>query len=114
MKLFLLVAILIFSILSPASAAAKVKPLPKAKPTPAPEKVNASGAKIKTVSGDSLTVEYSKTSTTYKMTGETLITIDDRKSRSTDLKPGMHVEVDASKINPTLLLSIKAHSIPKS
>ena len=116
MKPFLfvaIVAILTFSILSPELASAKGK-TPKAKPTPVPEKVNASGAKIKTVSGDSVTVEYSKTSTTYKMTGETRISIDDRRARATDLKPGMHAEVTASSINPTLLLSISAHSIPKT
>ena len=116
MKPFLfvaIVAILTFSVLSPESASAKGK-LPKAKPTPVPEKVNASGAVIKTVSGDSITIEYSKTSTTYKMSGETSITVDDRRARSTELKPGMHAEIDASSINPALLLSIKAHAIPKS
>ena len=116
MKPFLfaaIVAVLIFSILSPDRAEAKGK-TPKHKPTPVPEKVNASGAIIKTVSGDSITIDYSKTSTTYKMSGETSITIDDRRARSADLKPGMHAEITASSINPTLLLSIKAHAVPKS
>lgn len=120
MKQFLLLAVVVCSLLSalaPVSAAGKGGKggrMKKPQPTPVPEKVNASGAKIVTVSGDSITVEYSKTSTTYKMSHETLITVDGRRVRSSDLKPGMHTEVDASKINPTLLLSIKAHAIPKS
>ncbi len=116
MKQFLfvvIVAILTFSILSPDNASAKSK-LPKGKPTPVPEKVNASGAVIKSVGGDSITIEYSKTSTTYKMSGETNITVDDRRVRSSELKPGMHAEIAASSINPTLLLSISAHAVPKS
>ena len=116
MKPLLFLAIVVtlaVSVFSPDSASAKGK-TPKAKPTPVPEKVNASGAKITTVAGDSITIEYSKTSTTYKMSNETSITIDDKRARSTDLKPGMHAEVTASSINPNLLLSISAHAVPKS
>ena len=116
MKPFLfvaIVAVLTFSVLSPELASAKGK-LPKHKPTPVPEKVNASGSVIKKVSGDSITIDYSKTSTTYKMSAETSITIDDKRARSTELKPGMHAEITASSINPTLLLSVKAHAVPKS
>lgn len=116
MKPFLfvaIVAILTFSILAPESASAKGK-APKHKPTPVPEKINASGASIKTVSGDSITIDYSKTSTTYKMSSETNISIDDRRARSSELRPGMHAEITASSINPNLLLSIRAHAVPKS
>lgn len=99
-------ALLLFS---PDAASAKGFK-PNHKPTPVPEKVNASGSKITSVSGDSITIDYSKTSTTYKMSNETQITIDGNRARPTDLKPGMHAEVDASKITPTLLLSITAHA----
>ena len=106
-------ASLALALLSPDTAAAK--PLkPSKNPTPVPEKVNASGSKITMVSGDSITLEYSKTSTTYKMSNETQIDIDGKRARSTELKPGMSAEVDASKINPNLLLSIKAHAAPKN
>lgn len=108
-----IVAVLTFSVLSPDRASAKGK-TPKHKPTPVPEKVNASGASIKTVSGDSITIEYSKTSTAYKMSQETQISIDGKRARSNDLKPGMHAEVNASSINPNLLLSISAHAVPKN
>ena len=108
-----IVAVLTFSVLSPEVTFAKGS-LPKHKPTPVPEKVNASGASIKTVSGDSVTIEYSKTSTTYKMSQETQIAIDGKRARSNELKPGMHAEVTASSINPNLLLSISAHAVPKS
>jgi hypothetical protein len=120
MKPFLFAAIVAFLTLSvlrpdPAEAAKTGKgKLPKAKPTPVPEKVNASGSKIAKVGGDSITIEYSKTSTTYKMSAETLITIDGNKARSTDLRPGMHAEISPSAINPGLLLSIKATSVPKT
>ncbi len=103
-----------FALISPITASAKGVRLTKPKPTPVPEKVNASGAKIAKLSGDSITIEYSKTSTTYKMSNETLISIDGNRARSTELRPGMHAEVDASKINTGLLLSIKASAIPKS
>ena len=108
----LLAAILALSLISPDTASAKgLKP--SKKPRPEPEKVNASGSQITMVSGDSITIEYSKTSTTYKMSNETQISIDGARARSTALKPGMHAEVDTSKINPNLLLSIKASSIAK-
>ena len=110
--LVIILAILTISVLSPDSFAASKGKKPKA--TPTPEKVNASGSKITTVSGDSITIEYSKTSTTYKMSNETLIEVDGKRARSSELKPGMKVEVDSSKINPTLLLSIKASTPPKS
>ncbi len=108
-----IVATLAIALISPDAASAKgLKPSKKPKPTP--EKVNASGTTITKVSGDSITFEYSKTSTTYKMTNETQISIDGNRARSTDLRPGMHAEVDASKINPSLILSIKASSVPKT
>lgn len=108
-----LVATLALLLISQDAASAKgLKPSKKPKPTP--EKVNASGSTITKVGGDSITIEYSKTSTTYKMTNETQISIDGNRARSTELKPGMHAEVDASKINPILLLSIKASSTPKA
>lgn len=108
-----IVAILTFLVLSPDVTFAKGR-MPKHKPTPVPEKVNASGAKIESVAGNTIKIEYSKTSTTYKMTQETQISIDGKRARSTDLKPGMHAEVTASSINPNLLLSISAHAVPKS
>jgi hypothetical protein len=121
MKPFLLLVILTVLTMSvfhpdPASAAKGNKPGKgaKAKPTPVPEKVNASGSKIAKVGGDSITVEYSKTSTTYKMSAETQITLDGNKARSTDLRAGMHAEVSPSAITPNLLLSIRALSVPKS
>lgn len=113
MKSFLFVtfvAVLTFSILSPEVSAKGKKP--KHKPTPVPEKINASGSIIQSVSGDSITIDYSKKSTTYKMSGETSISIDDRRARSSELKPGMHAEITASSINPGLLLSIRAHAVP--
>ena len=102
------VATLALLLFSPDAASAKGFK-PRHKPTPVPEKVNASGSTISKIGGDSITIEYSKTSTTYKMSNETQITIDGQRARSTDLKPGMHAEVGVSKITPTLLLSIAAH-----
>lgn len=111
------VATLAILLISPETACAKggkgMALKPSKKPTPVPEKVNASGAKITKVGGNSITVEYSKTSTTYTMSNETRVTIDGNRSRPADLKPGMHAEVDASKISPTLLLSITAHTDTK-
>ncbi len=99
---------------SPDAASAKGGTTGKPKAKHVPEKVNASGSKISTVSGDSITIEYSKTSTTYKMSNETQISIDGKRARSTELRPGMHAEVGVSTLSPTLLLSIRASSIPKS
>jgi len=115
MKAFLLIAAAaIFALaLHPTDAAAKGVKLPKAKPTPVPEKVNASGAKITKAGGDSVTIEYSKTTTTYKVNNETQITVDGKHGGSGDLKPGMHAEISVSSIHPNLLLSIQA-TTPKS
>ena len=116
MKPFLfpvIAAILAVSFLSPGTASAKGTKTPKLKPTPVPEKINAKGAKIAKVGGNSITIEYSKTSTDYKMTNETRITIDGKHAGSADLRPGMHVEVDASALNPTVLLSLSATSVQK-
>jgi len=114
MKPHLLLALaltLVFSVFSPDHAFAARRG--KAKPTPEPEK-SKSYSEIKSVSGDSVTITHSKTDTTYKMNRETQVTIDDQRARGVDLKPGMHAEVTASSINPTVLLSIAAHSIPKT
>lgn len=114
MKLFLLSAfatILALSVLSPGTASAKGTRTPKLKPTPVPEKINAKGAKIAKVGGNSITIAYSKTSTDYKMTNETRINIDGKRAGSADLRPGMHVEVDVSALNPTVLLSLSATSV---
>ena len=122
MKPLLLIAIaatLTLSFLSPDAFAAKggskgTGKIPKAKPTPVPEKVNASGPKISKVSGDSITIDSSKTSVTYKMSNETQISIDGKRVRSTDLRPGMRAEVLVSNIHPNLLISIQASAVPKS
>lgn len=121
MKPLLLVAIaaaLTLSLLSPDAFAAKGggkgTKVPKAKPTPVPEKVNASGPKISKVSGDSITIESSKTSATYKMSNETQISIDGKRVRPTDLRPGMRAEVLVSNIHPNVLISIQASAVPKS
>ena len=109
MKPLLFIAIvttLAISVFSPDVASAKGKS-PKAKATPVPEKSKAFSA-IKSVSGDTITIEHSKTSTSYKMSNQTQITVDGLRATSASLKPGMHVEVTASSINPTLLLSIAA------
>lgn len=103
-----LVASIAISALSPISASAKGKGMQKPKPTPAPEKVNASGGKIVTVAGDTIAVEYSKTKQTFKMTAETTITFNGQRVGPGALRPGMHVEVDPSKIDPGLALSIQA------
>jgi len=89
---------------NPASAAVK----PRVKATPVPEKINAGGAKIESVSADSITVKASKTSQTYKIDSHTAITVNGKKGTAEDLKAGMRVEVDGSKIDPTKALSIKA------
>ena len=118
MKRFLLsaiAAVFALSLLLPGTVSAKGGKgmTPKPKPTPVPEKINAKGAKIAKVGGNSITIEYSKTSTDYKMTNETRITIDGKHAGSADLRPGMHVEVDASALNPTVLLSLSATSVHK-
>jgi hypothetical protein len=120
MKPFLLLAIvasLAVTGISPftasATAANSSKRLKKAKPTPEPEKSKAF-SEIKSVSGDSITVTHSKTTTTYKMSNETQIRVDGQSVRSTSLKPGMHVEVTPSGINPTLLLSVSATTPSKN
>ena len=111
------VATLAILLTSPETASAKggkgMALKPSKHPTPVPEKVNASGAKITKVGGNSITVEYSKTSTTYTMSNETLVTIDGNRSRPADLKPGMHAEVTASNLTRGLLLSIQASSNSK-
>ena len=116
MKPILLIAIaaaFTLSLLSPDAFAAKGgskgnSKLPKAHPTPVPEKVNASGPKISKVAGDSITIESSKTSMTYKMSNDTQISIDGSRMRPTDLRPGMHAEVLVSNLHPNLLISIQA------
>jgi hypothetical protein len=118
MKRFLLLAIvasLAVTVISPDTASAKAGngKSKKAKPTPVPEKAKAF-SEIKSVSGDSITVTHSKTNTTYKMSSETQIRVDGQSVRATSLKPGMHVEVTPSGINPTLLLSVAATSPPKN
>ncbi len=85
----------------------------KLKPTPVPEKINASGAKITKVGGDSITIDYSKTSTTYRMSNETQININGKRGTSADLKPGMLVEIGKSDLKPGMLLSIEATTPPK-
>lgn len=111
-RLLAIIATLAFSVLSPNHASAKGK-LPKAKPTPVPEKSKAF-ASIKSVSGDTITVEHSKTTTKYKMSGETQIQIDGNRATAANLKPGMHVEVTPSSINPTVLRSVAATTPPKN
>ena len=86
----------------------------KAKPTPVPEKINASAAKITKVGGDSITIEYSKTSTSYKMSNETQISVDGKRAGSADLRAGMHVEIGTSSLHPNLLLSVQATTPPKN
>jgi len=119
MKPFLLLAIvasLAVTGIAPFTAsatAANSKRLKKAKPTPEPEKSKAF-SEIKSVSGDSITVTHSKTNTTYKMSNETQIRVDGKSVRAAGLKPGMHVEVTASGINPTLLLSVAATTPSKN
>ena len=114
MKISLLTAVAGIAILAlHLPEAAGKGPMHKPKPTPTPEKINASGAKITKVGGDSIMIEYSKTSTSYKMTGETQITIDGKRAGSADLRAGMHVETGASTLNPSLLLSIRATTDPK-
>lgn len=113
MKTFLLIAVAaIFALsLHPLEAAGKggsKGTQHKAKPTPVPEKINASAAKITKVGGDSITIEYSKTSTSYKMSSETQVSIDGKRAGSADLRAGMHVEIGASSLHPSLLLSIQA------
>jgi hypothetical protein len=98
---------LAFALLSPGAAYAKGK-MQKPKPTPVPEKVNASGGKIAAVAGDTISVQYSKTTQNFKMTNETNITLEGTKVGSNALKKGMSVEVEASKLNPGLALSISA------
>lgn len=117
MKTFLLIATASIFTLSlipmDASGAKGAKgPMHKPKPTPVPEKINASGAKITKVGGDSITIEYSKTSTTYKMTNETQININGKRGGSADLKPGMLVEIGKSDLKPGVLLSIQATTPP--
>lgn len=113
MKPFLLltiVASLAFSLFLPHADAAKGGKggkMKKLHPTPVPEKTKAY-SEIKSVSGDTITVEHSKTATTYKMSNETQIQVDGQRARATDLKPGMHVEVTPGSINPTILRSVAA------
>ena len=95
-------------LLAASSVLAKGKGMQKPKPTPVPEKVNASGGKIITVAGDTIAVQYSKTTQTFKMSRETNITLNGQRVGAQALKSGMHVEVDASKIDPGLALSVQA------
>ena len=111
-QLLAIVATLAFSVLSPDPASAKGK-LPKGKPTPVPEKSKAF-SEIKSVSGDTITIEHSKTTTKYKMSNETQIQIDGNRATAANLKPGMHVEVTPSTINPTVLRSVAATTPPKN
>ena len=60
------------------------------------------------VMGDSVTVMIAKTQRTYKIDKNTNISINDKKSTAQDLKKGMHVEIDGSRIDPGLALSIDA------
>ena len=116
MKSFLLIAIAAIFTLSllPLEAATKGKgTMHKPKPTPVPEKINASGAKITKVGGNSITIEYSKTSTTYTMSGETQITVDGKHAGTGDLRPGMLVEIGKSDLKPGMLFSIQATTPPK-
>lgn len=116
MKTFRLLAILAtlaFSVLPQDAAAAKGGKGKKAKPTPVPEKSKAF-AEIKSVSGDTITIEHSKTTTKYKMSGETQIQIDGNRASAANLKPGMHVEVTPSSINPSVLRSVAATTPSKN
>ncbi len=108
-------AVFALSLLLPGTVSAKGSKgmTHKPKPTPVPEKINAKGATIAKVGGNAITIEYSKTSTDYKMTNETRITIDGKPAGSADLRPGMRVEVGASTLNPTTLLTLAATSVPK-
>jgi carbon monoxide dehydrogenase subunit G len=102
---------LALSLLAPGTASAK---FPKLKPTPEPDKVNAAGATIGTVAGDSVTIQTSKKSTTYRVSRDTQVQVDGQRATLANLKPGMHAEVTASSLDPNLLLSISAHSVPKN
>ena len=113
-RLLAIVAALAFSILSHDSAAAgKGGKMKKPKPTPVPEKSKAF-SEIKRVSGDTITIEHSKATTKYRMSDETQIQIDGNRASAANLKPGMHVEVTPSSINPTVLRSVAATTAPKN
>ena len=80
------------------------------KPTPVPEKINAKDARIERVSNDSITVKSSKTTETYKINGRTQIQVNGARATTNDLRAGMQVEVDASKIDIGSAMFIKAQS----
>jgi len=81
---------------------------PKLKPTPAPQKSEA-GTVIESVSGDSVTVKASKTTTTYKVDNRTAIRVNGIPGTTANLKKGMHAEVEASGLNPGFALSVTAN-----
>lgn len=82
----------------------------KAKKTPPPIKVHASGAKISAVSTDSISVETGKSSQTYKISGSTHIHLDGRKVSANDLRKGMRADVTSSQLDPDSAMSIEATS----
>ena len=71
-------------------------------------KVHASGGKITAVSANSISVQVSKTTDTYKISAATLIHLDGRKAGAGDLKKGMHAEVTASQLDPGAASAIEA------
>ena len=71
-------------------------------------KVNASGAKITLVSGTSISVEMGKSTHTYKISGQTQIHLDGRKTSANDLRKGMRADVTASQLDPDTAIIIEA------
>ena len=81
----------------------------KPKPTPKPDVHTL----IESISADSITVKEPKETKTYKIGQFTEITYNGGPAKSTDLKPGMRVEV-SSNTDTTVADRIDASEGPKS
>ena len=103
-RLLILALVVGLSAVSVPSASAR----PKLKPTPTPQKSEA-GTVIEGVSGDSVTIKASKTTTTYKVDNRTAIRVNGVPGTTANLKKGMHAEVTASGLNPGFALSVTAN-----
>ena len=102
---WLLLSLLALIALLSCPADASTKP----KPTPKPDFHTV----IESISADSITVKEPKETKTYKIDRYTEITYNGQPVKTTDLKPGMRVEV-SSNTDTTVASRIDASEAPKS
>ena len=90
-----------------ATDAAYGKGLPKAKPTPVPEKSSAHSV-IVNVSNNGISVKAGHDTKEFKIDGHTTVTLDGNRVAIGALKAGMYADVTPGNLDPKAAMSIAA------